>query len=149
MISADLIEAARAITDSLPFNRLLGLRVTGFEVGRATVAFDMRDDLVGNTARGVLHGGVISSTLDLVGGATALSQILHDREIEDAEGVGRVFSRFGTIDLRVDYLRPGSGDSFVATGRILRAGKRVAVTRMELHNDRGDLVAVGTGTYSV
>jgi uncharacterized protein (TIGR00369 family) len=145
----ELIEVTRAIIDSLPFNRLLGLRMEEFAVGEVKVAFDMRPDLIGNTARGVLHGGVISSALDLVGGATALSQILHDRKVGEAEEVGRVFSKFGTIDLRIDYLRPGAGTTFIATGRVLRAGNRVAVTRMELHNESDDLVAVGTGTYSV
>jgi uncharacterized protein (TIGR00369 family) len=149
MIDADLIEAAKTITDSLPFNRMLGLRVRSFRVGEVTVVFDMQPGLVGNTARGVLHGGVISASLDLVGGATALSQILKDREVADVDDVGRVFSKFGTIDLRIDYLRPGVGKSFSATGRVLRAGSRVAVTRMELHNDTDDLIAVGTGTYSV
>lgn len=149
MIDRELIEVARSITDALPFNRFLGLRVEEFSVGEVSVVFDMRPELVGNTARGVLHGGVISAALDLVGGATALSQILHDREVRDPGDVGRVFSRFGTIDLRIDYLRPGAGQSFVATATVLRAGNRVAVTRMQLHNESGDLLAVGTGTYSV
>jgi uncharacterized protein (TIGR00369 family) len=55
----------------------------------------------------------------------------------------------GTIDLRIDYLRPGRGRTFTATGRVMRAGKRVAVTRMELHNAEAVLIAVGTGTYMV
>jgi uncharacterized protein (TIGR00369 family) len=58
-----------------------------------------------------------------------------------------VFADFGTIDLRVDYLRPGWGRQFLASGTVLRAGRRVAVTRSELHNDEGVLVAVGTGAY--
>jgi acyl-coenzyme A thioesterase PaaI-like protein len=31
----------------------------------------------------------------------------------------------------------------------MRTGKKVAVTRMELHNDEDLLIAVGTGTYIV
>jgi len=54
-----------------------------------------------------------------------------------------------TIDLRVDFLRPGLGKWFVATAYTLRTGNRVAVTRIELHNDRNDLIAVGTGSYVV
>jgi uncharacterized protein (TIGR00369 family) len=149
MIDPGLVAVARQIVESLPFNRLLGLRVADFEVGLVKIDFDMRPELIGNTARGVLHGGVISSALDLVGGATALSRILADRAVSSPDDVGRVFSKFGTIDLRVDYLRPGAGSEFVASGTVLRAGRRVAVTRMELHNDSGDLIALGTGTYSV
>jgi len=59
------------------------------------------------------------------------------------------FERFGTIDLRVDYLRPGVGKFFVATAYPLRTGNKVAVTRIELNNDENDLIAVGTGSYVV
>ena len=59
-----------------------------------------------------------------------------------------LFSRLGTIDMRVDFLRPGLGEEFVATGTVLRVGRKVAVTRMELHNDEDSLIAVATGAYS-
>jgi uncharacterized protein (TIGR00369 family) len=59
------------------------------------------------------------------------------------------FAKIGTIDLRVDYLRPGLGKHFIATGYVLRTGSKVAVTRMELHNDSAQLIAVGTGAYVV
>ena len=59
-----------------------------------------------------------------------------------------LFSRLGTIDMRVDFLRPGLGEVFFATGLVLRVGRKVAVTRMELHNDEGSLIAVATGAYS-
>jgi acyl-coenzyme A thioesterase PaaI-like protein len=59
------------------------------------------------------------------------------------------FSRIGTIDLRVDYLRPGQGEWFIARGFPLRTGNKVAVTRMELLNDRAELIAVGTAAYTV
>jgi uncharacterized protein (TIGR00369 family) len=61
----------------------------------------------------------------------------------------RRFNTLGTIDLRIDYLRPGRGQWFAATGYILRIGNKVAVTRMELHNDDNKLIAVGTGAYTV
>jgi transcription-repair coupling factor (superfamily II helicase) len=53
------------------------------------------------------------------------------------------------IDLRVDYLIPGKGNYFIAKGKILRLGNKVAVSRMELVNDKNDLIALGTGTYNV
>jgi uncharacterized protein (TIGR00369 family) len=49
----------------------------------------------------------------------------------------------------VDYLRPGFGRTFRATAYVLRVGRKVAVTRMELHDDQQTLVAVGTGAYIV
>ena len=58
-------------------------------------------------------------------------------------------SRVSTIDLRIDYLRPGMGKLFTATGSVMRTGKKVAVARMELRNEVDTLIAVGTGTYTV
>lgn len=55
----------------------------------------------------------------------------------------------GTIDMRVDYLRPGKGDEFIATAQVIRKGKKVAVCRMELHNEAGTHIAFGTGTYMI
>ena len=60
--------------------------------------------------------------------------------------ITKKFANIGTIDLRVDYLRPKLGEYFVATGSTLRAGNKLSVTRMELHNDEGLLIAVGTGS---
>jgi len=59
------------------------------------------------------------------------------------------FIKIGTIDLRVDYLRPGLGKFFTSSGNIMRTGNRVSVVRMELQNDQEQLIAVGTGTYIV
>ena len=59
------------------------------------------------------------------------------------------FPSIGTIDLRVDYLRPGRGKYFIATGRVVRLGNRVAVAHMELTNDAGELIATGGAAYMV
>ncbi len=69
-----------------------------------------------------------------------------DKAPEDIE---KRITRTGTIDLRIDYMRPGRGKFFRANSTIMRAGNKVAVTRMELHNDEDVLIAVGTGTYIV
>ena len=47
------------------------------------------------------------------------------------------FPSIGTIDLRVDYLRPGRGNYFIATGRVVRLGNRVAVAHTETGERRG------------
>ena len=147
MTEDEIRDAVAAISDAIPFNRLLGLSLTEFGENQVTVAFESRPDLVGNILRGILHGGVISATLDLVGGLTALTSTLHGREVTSMEEIGAIFAKFGTIDLRVDYLRPGEGRSFRGIGTVLRSGRRVAVTRMELVSDSDVVVAVGTGTY--
>lgn len=146
----DLIGFVEAIfAERIPFNNLLGLHVSSISDERASFGFDMRDELVGNFLRHTLHGGVISSTLDVTGGLVAFLGVLRRMRDRSEEEKLERFSRLSTIDLRVDYLRPGVGRHFEATGYVLRTGNRVAVTRTELHNDEASLIAVGTGTYMV
>ena len=139
----------KIFAEQIPFNRLLGLELDLLGAEQASFRFDMRPELVGNYLRGNLHGGVISATLDVTGGLVAFLGVLRKmRGRSDKEKFAR-FSRLGTIDLRVDFLRPGIGQSFTATGFVQRIGNKVAVTRMELDNDQGSLIAVGTATYMV
>ena len=135
--------------EKIPFNKVLGLRVAAIGYQQVKVRFDMRDELIGNYVRGTLHGGVISSVIDVTGGLAAFMGIQQKISDRDLDAKLERFGRLGTIDLRVDYLRPGIGNSFVSTGYTLRTGKRVAVSRIELINDRDDLIAVGTGSYVV
>ena len=144
-----LLDATRVFEERIPFNRVLGLRIERLGESDVVVRFDMRDELIGNFTRGNLHGGVISSVLDVVGGLVAFIALLKREGVQSLEDEADKFSRLGTIDLRVDYLRPGLGETFSAKGFVLRAGRKVAVTRMELHNDENSLIAVGTGAYSI
>jgi len=137
---------ARAAEAQIPFNRVLGLKLEEVGPDGSRISFPMRDELVGNAGKGSLHGGVISATLDAVGGLAAVTGAGTKSTVTS---VAELFGKLGTIDLRVDYLRPGMGDHFEAKAWVLRAGSRIAVTRMELHADGETLIAVGTGTYIV
>lgn len=135
--------------DQIPFNKVLGLKPTLLSDERCEFKLDMKDDLVGNFLQGILHGGAISTALDVTGGAMALIgtwQKMHKEEIPKEERPKRL-SKLGTIDMRVDFLQPGKGKEFTASATLLRIGNKVAVTRMEFHNEEGTLIAVGTGTY--
>lgn len=135
--------------EHIPFNRLIGLRVENLGVDFVSIRFAMREELIGNSVHGILHGGVISSVLDATGGLAAGASILEKLQGRSPEEIAARIARIGTIDLRVDYLRPGRGDTFRARGTIMRSGNKVAVTRMEFFNNKEILIAVGTGTYIV
>ena len=144
-----LAAVAKTFEERIPFNRILGFDIKLQKAGQVKLSFRMRDELIGNFLRGNLHGGVIASSLDVIGGLVAFIAFHDQNPVQSFDEVSERFSTLGTVDLRVDFLRPGYGDSFVATGSILRAGRRIVVTRMELHNDSDTLIAVGTGTYSI
>ncbi|WP_291686436.1 thioesterase family protein [Bradyrhizobium sp.] len=143
-------EVGRAFEQMIPFNRVLGLKIDSLDPKAPRLRFDMRPELVGNPVRQILHGGVISATLDVVGGlAIALASLAKNAEENTEEAPSRHFPDIGTIDLRIDYLRPGRGKYFIATGRVVRLGGRVAVVHMELVNDTDEQIATGSAAYIV
>lgn len=143
-------ERIRDIFDhKIPFNQVLGLKVHSLDMERPKIRFNMHDALVGNYIKGSLHGGVISSVIDVTGGLAAFMGLQKKIAGKPMDAKLETFGRLGTIDLRIDYLRPGLGRSFEATGYILRTGNKVAVTRIELKNEGGQLIAVGTGAYVI
>ena len=145
-----LLQLLKEITEEkIPFNKLIGMKIETLDLDKIGIRFEMRPELVGNFTRGNLHGGVISSVLDVTGGMVAWTGIMKKMEGQSFDEISERFNKIGTIDIRVDYLRPGLGEYFIATGSTLRTGNKVSVTRMELHNDKGILIAVGTGTYVV
>ena len=147
-VEVEGLEAAvgRAFEQMIPFNRVLGLQIESLDAGAPRLRFEMRPELVGNPVRQILHGGVISATLDVVGGLAIALQSLAAKP--DLSTVVQ-FPNIGTIDLRVDYLRPGRGKYFIATGRVVRLGGRVAVVHMDLVNDTGEQIATGSAAYIV
>ena len=130
--------------EHIAFNKHLGLKVESFDLEAPKLRFEMRPELVGNPSRQILHGGVISATLDVAGGFAIMLSIVRESAVTPTS-----FPNMGTIDLRVDYLRPGRGKYFIATARIVRKGSRIAVVHMELHNDAGELIATGGGAYVI
>ena len=141
----EFVSVVREIfSEKIPFIKVLGLEVESISYERVRVSFQMRDELVGNYKRGMLHGGVISSVIDATGGLAALMGAQEEMRGQTLETRLEKFERVSTIDLRVDFLRPGIGKWFVATAYALKTGSKVVVTRVELNNDQNDLIAVGT-----
>ena len=131
------------------FNAVIGLRVESFDPESPRLTFDMRPELVGSYLHNRLHGGVIATALDTVGGFAVTLAIAEKHANETAEQIVMRFARFGTIDLRVDYLHQGIGSSFHASAKVVRLGGRIASVQMELKNDADLLIATGTAAYVI
>lgn len=136
--------------NQMPFNQLLGLNVNSMHAGHVEIKFAWQDKLMGNPVHKILHGGVTAAVLDTVGSLAALIYGIDMLEDEKAaEAFYRQLPNGGTLDMRVDYLRPGKGDTFVASAELIRRGNKVAVSRMDLHNQDGLHIATGTATYVI
>lgn len=141
-------ELTLLIEQGMTFNQMLGLKVQQLHP-QLVLRFEMRPDLVGHYHYGRLHGGVISAVLDALGGSALMVGLGEKHPHESAEQVMHRFLKIGTIDLRVDFLRPGLGLYFIASVEITRLGGRVGSTQMRLHNDAGELIATAAAAYIV
>jgi uncharacterized protein (TIGR00369 family) len=135
--------------EKIVFNRVLGLQITQLLPERVSARIPMRDELVGHYSHNRVHGGVISAGLDAMGGLAVMAAIgaRHMDEVP-AQRLQR-FGKLGTIDLRIDYLRPGISEYFELRAEVLRLGSRVASTRMEFLGADGRLFSTGAGAYIV
>ena len=132
-------ERLNGLAAGIPYLRFLGLR---FETAgdRLTAVLPFSPMLIGNPLIPALHGGVTAAFLE----ATAILGLVWSGL--SAEGPLPPLPK--TIDLTVDYLRPGlSRDSF-AEARVVRQGRRYASVHVEAwQEDRARLFAQGTGHF--
>lgn len=133
----------------ITFNSVLGLKVTSLRINDVRLRFEMRPELVGHYTYGRLHGGVISAALDSVCGLAVMVGIAHQHPADAASQVLQRFSRVGTIDMRVDYLRQGIGLYFEGSALLSRLGGRVASAQARLCNHEGILIATAAAAYIV
>jgi uncharacterized protein (TIGR00369 family) len=129
----------RFMDDEIPFNKFLGIRAGRIERDFVELILPFRPEFLGNSHKGALHGGVLSTLADTAGGAAVFA----------AADLGDVVS---TIDLRIDYLRPATALEIIAEARVVRMGGRVGVARIQILQGEGEsrsLVAEATGVYNV
>ena len=135
--------------DKIAFNRVLGLQITQIVPERVTARIAMKPELIGHFGHQRIHGGVISAGLDAMGGLAVMAAIGARHMDESPLQRLQRFGKLGTIDLRVDYLRPGIGERFELRAEVLRLGSRVASTRMEFLDADGRLLSAGAAAYIV
>jgi len=146
----EFIESLRQLFEErIPFNQVLGLKLLEVAADHALGRIDMRPELVGHFAHNRLHGGVIGATLDTMAGIAVMAAIGARHMDEPPSKRLERFIKLGTIDLRIDYLRPGIGEFFTARAEVLRLGSRVASARMEFRGADGGLLASGAAAYIV
>ena len=124
-----------AMIAGCPFHRQLGLQLEDFDEagGWLTISLTAQQALSRDDERVELHGGVIASLIDIAGDyAVALK-------------VGRGVP---TISLHVDYLRFARGTKAVATAKVVKCGRSIAVVDIEVSDETGSLIAIGRGSYS-
>jgi uncharacterized protein (TIGR00369 family) len=125
--------------ERIAFDRHLGIELADIRPGWARMRLAYRPEFLGDPFRPALHGGVISTMVDVAAGAAALSTLPFG-------------SRCSTVDMRVDYLLPGRPCDLWAEGTVLRTGSSVAVINVEVTQRPGQeslRIATGRAVYSL
>jgi acyl-CoA thioesterase len=115
----------------MPFNHHLGLRVTRMYKDGLALECEFRPEWTNGF--GTLHGGVTATLIDA---AIGIAVIAHSG--------GRTTN---TVELKVNYLRPGVGDKFHCRSRLVKTGRTLVFGEAEVRDRNGALVATGTATY--
>jgi uncharacterized protein (TIGR00369 family) len=139
----------KVFEEMIVFNQVLGLKITSLKPTEVRGRIDMKRDLIGHFSFNRIHGGVISAGLDAMGGLAVMAAIGARHMDETPTQRLHRFGKLGTIDLRIDYLRPGIGEYFELRAEVMRLGSRVASTRMEFLGADGKLLSTGSGAYIV
>jgi uncharacterized protein (TIGR00369 family) len=117
-----------------PFGTRLGMRLVELGEDRAVVALP-HDDGNSNTS-GILHGGAIGSLVDMAAGvATTLGS-----GTEPPPGAT-------TVSMTIDFVDGVRGEDVEATARVLRRGRALCFSEVEVTAAGGRLVAKALVTY--
>jgi uncharacterized protein (TIGR00369 family) len=128
------LAALAARFERAPYNARLGLRVEAIEPDRVRARISYKDE---NSNPGkALHGGVPASTINIAGVLAAWTGFSNGAPLET-----------GTLDLSVNYLAAAVGEDIVATAEVLRRGKEIVYSEVDVRNDAGKRIAKGLVTY--
>src|SRR3954471_3133598 len=130
---AKAIEARRSV-----YGYVSGLRLDRAAPGEAWSSLPYRPVFVGDTATGVLHGGVVTAMLDESCGMAVQLALDGTRAI-------------ATLDLRIDYLKPATpGLDIRAHAVCYRVTRSIAFVRATAYQDsEDDPVATATACFMV
>ena len=115
-----------------PMKATFGMELDYDDEGNAVFDMPYNTDLC--HAMKDTHGGAIATLIDNAGWFTAATRYDH---------------WVSTSEMTVRLHEPANQEDLKATARVVRAGKRMCSTTMEVRSASGRLVATGAGTFVV
>ncbi len=109
------LERGRRILSEQPFSVLVGTQMISLEEGSAVLELPLRPDLM--QQYGFAHGGVVAYLADnalTFAGGTVLKGVL-------------------TLEMKINYTRPGVGERLIARAEVLSFGRTQAVCYCKIY----------------
>ncbi len=130
------VDAFRRIVETAAFHQFIGLKL------------DRADDVAGLVVRRLPYNPALSIFPD-----AGVRRRWRHRRADRCRRCGRLRPEDRTSDpdselpRRLPWKSPAKID-LIATGRLVRAGKALSVADVEISDDKGEVYAVGRGTFS-
>ena len=142
MTEKDYSELKELMEKGVPYNAHLKMKLEIIREGYCLVRVPWAAHLTGDAGRPAVHGGVLATLLDAAGGGACWSLLKNEGD------------KLSTVDLRIDYLRPGPAKDMLCEAKVVRMGNKVSVARMEIFSDGDDTqsigpIATGQAVYNV
>ena len=100
----------------------LGATLQRVEPGRVEIRMPFRAEL--SQQHGFFHAGMISTIADSAGGYAGFTLFPEDSSVL-------------TVEFKLNLLAPAAGERLVAEGFVVKPGRTLAITRGEVHAERG------------
>jgi uncharacterized protein (TIGR00369 family) len=113
----DFAQAVRASFDRQGAMAHLGTRLARIEPGLCVLEQPFGPAVA--QQQGLFHGGMIAAVADVAGGYAALSMAEAGHEAL-------------TVEYKINFLAPALGDLLIATGQVVRAGRSLIVTQIDV-----------------
>lgn len=123
---------------AFPLHRAMGLTLEEARPGYARICMATSPFTMGGIG-GSVHGGLLAAMVDI-----AMLEALFGMFERDSDSRPN-----GTADLNITYLRPALGPRIYAEANVLRKGRTLAVSEVEIRDEQGRLCAKGRTIYAV
>ncbi len=110
-------DAIRASFVASGMMRAMGARIAELQTGVCAIELPFGDAVA--QQHGFFHGGAIGTLADTAGGYAAMTTVPRGTDVL-------------TLEYKINFLRPATGRLLVARGEVLRAGRSVIVTRVNV-----------------
>jgi uncharacterized protein (TIGR00369 family) len=117
-----------------PFHALIGARGVERGEGRARYVLDVGAQHLNR--RGVAHGGVVGSLLDMALGTAVVASIAPEEWC-------------GTMQLSIQFREPVFPGTITAEGRMVRRGRTAAFAEGEVRDTSGRILATAQGVWTI
>jgi uncharacterized protein (TIGR00369 family) len=128
-----------ALEKMIPMHSYMEIKVMDINFGKVKLLFPFKPEFVGDIRINRLHGGFIASAVDASGGAAAMTHMKTEKD------------RVSTLDIRIDFLKPGQAKDIIAEGTIINRGTNVIFTEMKIYHPETPeiIIAKGSGVYEI